>query len=659
MADGQAVEQILPEFEFEIRESLLTGSRTETFRVRELGGERTLLLRRSTLGDPAEDKALLDQEADLLGLLGLPCRVVPPREGEPVGLLLPDPGGRPLEDPPGEPQRSYSPAKAGDGAAELASVGRLEELVQQLTAQLTDAREVADKANKAKSVFLASMSHELRTPLNAIMGYSELVKEELDDDGVEGYTADLDKINWAGKHLLSLINDILDLSKIEAGKIELFLEEFSLDELVEQVVTSVQPMVDRNGNQIIVDCPVDAGQMVADQLRVRQILFNLISNAAKFTEKGTITLKVRREDADGTDRVVVEVCDSGIGMSILQLDRVFEPFRQADATTTKRYGGTGLGLTICQRFCQMMGGSIQAESEEGVGTCFKVRLPGRVEAPDAVFGAPALSLPAAQTTDLNPKLPVRARKEGPVLVVDDDPRTRSIIEEYLTSEGFTVRCASSSEEGLHLASTIEPCAITLDVLMFGMDGWALLSDLKENPVTADIPVIMLTLAENRALGYALGATEYLTKPVERGRLMAVMEKLLGDGTQSVLIVEDDPETREMLRRVLEKHECMVDEAENGRIGLERVARRTPDLILLDLMMPEMDGFQFLDVLRSQEQGRSVPVLVITAKELSAAEREQLNRQVQVTLDKGAFSRSELLNEVTRQLSSLTKPLADR
>ncbi len=496
------------------------------------------------------------------------------------------------------------------------------------------AKEAAEAANVSKSQFLANMSHELRTPLNAVIMYSELLQEEAQDQQVEGFIPDLDKIRGAGKHLLALVNGVLDLSKIEAGKMELYLETFDVPAMVQDVTVTIQPLVQKKHNALHLEVPASVGDMYADLTKVRQILFNLLSNACKFTERGSVTLHVERTAADPA-MIEFRVSDTGIGMTPGELAKLFQPFTQADASTTRRFGGTGLGLAISKRFCEMMGGDIAVTSEADKGTTFVLRLPARV-------AKPAAADPVRGAATLADEHAVR------VLVIDDEPAVRDLMTKSLAAQNITAITAVDGEEGLRLAKEKVPDLIFLDVLMPKMDGWAVLTALKADPKLAEVPVVMLTMMSDQEMGYLLGASEYLTKPIDRNRLLAVMAKYKPtDAVNGVLIVEDDEATRQVLARTMSKQGWSVTEANNGLVGLERLRSRTPGLILLDLMMPEMDGFEFLAELRHEPAYQQIPVVVLTSKDLTTEERSLLSGKVERILQKGMYSREALLKEVKK------------
>jgi len=503
-----------------------------------------------------------------------------------------------------------------------------------------------EQANRAKSVFLANISHELRTPLNAILGYSEMLQEEAVERKLDEFGADLRKINGAGKHLLALINNILDLSKIEAGKMEMFLETFDVARMIDEVASTIRLMVKENANTLHIECAPDLGAMHADQIKVRQGLFNLLSNAAKFTHDGSITLNAGREIMDGSEWIVFRVADTGIGLSPEQIVKLFQDFTQADPSTTRKFGGTGLGLALTRRFCQIMGGDVTVHSLPGKGSVFTIKLPAVVS---EVKPEAAAEIAGAQVVGASPDGDGTERfasTESCVLVIDDDPVQRDLLDRFLSKEGFCVRTAAGGDAGLRLARQLRPVAITLDVMMPDMDGWSVLAALKADAALCEIPVIMLTMVDDPERGFTLGAADYATKPVDRARLSHILKKYTCPHPPcSVLMVEDDPATRELTRAILEKEGWMVSEAENGRAALVCMERERPSLILLDLMMPEMDGFEFADRVRQHPEWRSIPIVVLTAKDLTAEERRRLNGSVETILRKAGDSRTALLNQV--------------
>ena len=522
--------------------------------------------------------------------------------------------------------------------ADISELKQREAELDGLVHELEMARDAAQEASRTKSSFLANMSHELRTPLNAIIGVTEMLQEDAREFSREDEIEPLDRVQRAARHLLALINDILDLSKIEAGKMDLVLENFPIATLIDDVVHTVESIASKNGNEIVVKCPDAIGSIYADQIRVRQALMNLVSNASKFTSNGTVTVFAsKKRTADG-EHVEFAVTDTGIGMSPDQLAKLFQEFSQADSSTTRKYGGTGLGLAISRRFCQMMGGDIAVESELGHGSKFVMTLPIHVGITDK----------SARTSE-----PSRLRASGSheiplILVVDDDPTVREIVGRYLQREGFAFAEADGGREGLRLARELNPAAITLDITMPDLDGWTVLAAIKGDPALADIPVILLTIIDEKNRGFALGASEYLVKPIDRDKLIRVLRQLSTPSGGSVLIVDDDEISRAGLRNALQQAGWQVAEADNGQNALTRLQEARPSAILLDLMMPEMDGFEFLDEVRHHEEWRDIPVIVITARDVTAEDRARLNGRVESVVQK--TGRDEMLRHVSLELT---------
>ncbi len=536
----------------------------------------------------------------------------------------------------------------------------LEQKVQDRTAELEKMMITAKDANQAKSSFLAKMSHELRTPMNAIIGYSEILLEDATDNANQSAIDDLGKILSAARHLLGLINDVLDLSKIEAGRMDLFLETFDVGTLVREATTTVAPLIEKKQNRLVIDCPEPVGVMHADTTKLRQILLNLLSNASKFTTNGQISLAVSRGVMGPGECIVIKVSDNGIGMTTEQMSRLFQTFSQADASTTAKFGGTGLGLAISRQFARLMGGDVTAASEPGKGSTFTVWIPVQV-APVRTTAvpfeltssrAPIASAPAAAKVPPGScSCPAAVGIREPCGRPRAHHRRRPIRPCRAPSRSSARRATSSSPRPARRARArakeFRPDVIILDTLVPEVEGWNLLAQFKADAELAAIPVILLTMVDDhKTAGTALGAADYLIKPVDGTKLLPILDKRCAERKEtSILVVEDDPPTRLMVSRLIEREGWLAVPAENGRRALELLKTFTPSVVLLDLLMPEVDGFSVLREMRGNPAWRDIPVVVLTSLDLTGEVRRLLQQQAERVLQKGRYTKEELLQEV--------------
>jgi len=511
-------------------------------------------------------------------------------------------------------------------------------LIDARTGEMETARDEARDASDQKTKFFANMSHELRTPLNAILGYGEMLYEDCEDLGYDDLLPDLKKITSSGSHLLSLINNILDLSKIEAGKMELFITSFEIENMVETIKNISEPLAAKNDNGFVVNFDGAMGSMSQDETKLRQCLTNFLSNGFKFTKNGTVTLDVRARSVKGVEFIDFAVIDTGAGMSAEGVAKVFEEYTQAERSTSANHGGTGLGLPISKKFAEMMGGEVVLTSEEGVGSVFTLSVPREC--------------PEYNEDDVDSNVINLDSEDNLVVLVDDDVAMHDLIKRTISKLSLTLIGATNSEKGMELIREVKPKLILLDVLMPGRDGWSLLKECKTDKELKDIPVIMISQLNQSNLAASLGANDYLTKPIDRSHFVNTVQRLLGSGSknQKVLVIDDDKDVRELLSRLLKDAGYRPIDARDGKEGLERT-KDEPALIILDLEMPRMDGFEFLDnYIKDVPEDKRAPVLVFSGKDLTEVQEDLLKERVVGLVKKDDVS----MDKLSKMIQSIVK-----
>ncbi|MBI3814679.1 MAG: response regulator, partial [Nitrospinae bacterium] len=525
-------------------------------------------------------------------------------------------------------------------------------------AKLQESYERLKEIDRLKSEFLANMSHELRTPLNSIIGFSKVILKGIDGPITDIQKTDLTAIHQSGQHLLTIINDILDLSKIESGKMELLKEMIDIGEIAEGVVSTVDSLIIGKPVKLKMELEEELPATFVDKTRIRQVMLNILSNAVKFTDKGEIRLKVRKiryedmktieNNPDGYcpkrspvregDFILVSVTDTGIGIKREDMPMVFEEFRQIDSSSARKEGGTGLGMAISNKFILLHGGEIWVESRPGIGSVFHFTVP--------VSETAEKTLPAIERVIA----PIDREKEV-IMVIDDEINSITLLRRTLEKEGYEVVGIQDPNEAIKRVGEIKPNAIILDVIMPKRDGWEIIQELKSKPETKDIPVIFCTIIADKKLGFSLGASDYLVKPVRDDDLLRSL-RMLNGSIKKIVVIDDNPQDAELVGRFLKGHGYTVKIALGGREGIGYIKRHKPELIIVDLMMPEVDGFAVIEEAKSNPATKDIPIIVVSAKDITAEDRKRLNGYIEVLIGKGMLNEDELMQEIVKALKKV-------